>query len=749
MSALFAYITIASIWLLLFHLIYRLMLKPVPSPVFNRSIILGGLGLTLIIPFLRITLPPDAMPTSNLPRPIMNLPVISTEQNLQGIIPWAPPGTPYSLSLDEAVIWIWVLGFLLTTVLLALKLFRIFIYLRTAKPVENAPFQHCLYQPKLSRAASFGKYLFWHEPVYDPKDQIILEHELTHHKLHHVLDNLAFAFLKTIFWFHPSVYYLQHELQLVHELTVDQILIRKIAPSEYLKILSRYQKELYHPLTTGFASYLEQRISYMILKKKTKQTRLIKISAAIIVTISVLLFSAFKNDSSRAHLMGWSERPIFQYADHTTGLDDSAFILQWGNAQFLLQPHLEVININESTGKQKYKPLLLLSNSNQLINIQTLLELLKDKPVLHYKNRNYRIGSDFNSGFISFNQKIQDTSIWRDFNFGKRNNINYPDLSTVAKIIHAAPGADTYLSLNLFGEEVEVRIYLYANRPESDWHAYLQVGNNEIPLTRMASKSINNFSMPRDLFINVSNHGDLISNREILPTKMERWVLFYPDTILSFTEFPSGKFTNAIGCIIGIQADPGIYLASLSFTPKLTENPTTTLTNYHFLDLLSDQIIKIAAPVTINYINSPLSLEWGNLIFCLDGTCKNGTYHVKPKEFEKMLRKIPVLNQNNTRQGDTLYLDIYHIRRQEVPVTRHLIYDLRRKKIISGQEDLDSMKSQYLVDEFFTISRVALHKNGPSIGGGAFQISYKPDITTPDWETNTEKLQETIAKVFK
>ncbi|HQU54817.1 MAG TPA: hypothetical protein PK643_17405, partial [Saprospiraceae bacterium] len=75
--------------------------------------------------------------------------------------------------------------------------------------------------------------------------------------------------------------------------------------------------------------------------------------------------------------------------------------------------------------------------------------------------------------------------------------------------------------------------------------------------------------------------------------------------------------------------------------------------------------------------------------------------------------------------------------------------DLRRRKIISGQEDLDSMKSQYLVDEFFTISRVALHKNGPSIGGGAFQISYKPDITTPDWETNTEKLQETIAKVFK
>ena len=749
MSALFSCLTIASAWLFLFQLIYQLFLKPVPAPAFNRTAILASMGLTFIIPFLRIPLPSGARSTTGLATPIINIPVSSPEPIMQGIIPWAPPGTPYSLSLDEAAIGIWVLGFLIAALLLMLKLRRIFTYLSTAQPVVNAPYRHCLYHPKLPRAASFGKFLFWHSPVFDPKDQVVLEHEMAHQKLHHVLDNFVLAFLKTIFWFHPAAYYFQREIQLVHELKVDQLLIQKIAPAEYLKLLMRYQKELYHPLTTGFASYLEQRISYMILKKKTKQTRLIIISAAIIVTISVLLLSAFKNDSSRAHLMGWSERPIFQYADHTTGLDDSAFVLQWGNAQFLLQPHLEVININESTGKQKYKPLLLLSNSNQLTNIQTLLELLKDKPVLRYKNRNYRIGSGFNSGFISFNQKIQDTSIWRDFNFGKRNNINYPDLSTVAKIIHAAPGADTYLSLNLFGEEVEVRIYLYANLPQNDSEAFLQVSDREIPLSRIASRSIHNFSLPRELFLNVNNHGNFIHNGKIAPTKMERWVIFYPDTILSFPEFPADKFSNAIGCIASIQVDQGFYMASFSLTPNLTENPVTTLSNNHFFDLLTDPIIQVAAPVAIKYKNSPLSLEWGKLNFCLDGTCKIGNYHIKPKAFEKMLRKIPALNQNNRSKTDTLYLDIYHIRRQEVPVTRHLVYDLNRKKIISGQEDLAAMKSQYLIDEFFNITRVALHQNGTSLGSSAFQISFKPDITRPDFSNDPQKLQEMIAKVFQ
>ena len=129
-------------------------------------------------------------------------------------------------------------------------------------------------------------------------------------------------------------------------------------------------------------------------------------------------------------------------------------------------------------------------------------------------------------------------------------------------------------------------------------------------------------------------------------------------------------------------------------------------------------------------------------------TCRYGDYHIKPKEFEKMLGKIPVLSRDRRMTADSLFLDLYHIRRHEVPVNHHLVYDLKHKKLVSGKEGLEAMKSQYLLDEFFDISRVAIHKNGKSLGEGGFHISLSRNGITPYPMTDPEQLKEVIDKVF-
>ena len=750
MTATVVYLVLASIWLGLFHILYRLVLKPVPSPNINRILLLTGLFLTFLIPLLRIEIfPEDNHPVRTITNAsgvdLSNMPLAAPS-----ILTWSPPIQAPSWSVSQIIFMLWIAGCALATGLLAYKLLTLFRLVHTSQSVTNAPNNNYLFNPRFPKASNFSHYIFWYRPDYDPRDASIAEHEQFHQRLGHGMDNLLFSLARIFLWFHPSIYQLHREIQLVHELQVDGRILQHVAPADYFNQLAKYHRTKYRPMANGFASYLEQRIRYIVGKDRHPRLQKMQIISAIGLANLMIIFSAYNNKSIGNLVSGWSERPLFALNLSQSSYTGSEFILEFGEVQIPLEASLGSIDFNDEDTKLRNKQglswLLTLTNPNKLTSPLTLKSILTTPPVLHYKNKIYRYHSGYQYAFATLYQYIGDSTKY--INKLINSQRNYPILSNMIEALEKDPDIKTAFTLNLSAKNYQVNIHLETNIADEDQPAYLNMGDTKIPFHLPGKGIFTGDPQPIEPFLDQKMDVRLVRNDDTFSVTSQTWIVFYPDTIIQYQGYPRSQFANSIGCIAEFRTSEGTFYSSFPFQSTGRSKPVTLLESNNILRELNNPFLTIMPPVLIQIKNGPLRMEWGKLNFCLDFTCRYGDYHIKPKEFEKMLGKIPVLSRDRRMTADSLFLDLYHIRRHEVPVNHHLVYDLKHKKLVSGKEGLEAMKSQYLLDEFFDISRVAIHKNGKSLGEGGFHISLSRNGITPYPMTDPEQLKEVIDKVF-
>ena len=148
------------------------------------------------------------------------------------------------------------------------------------------------YQTNLNNAPfSFFRNLFWKQSieVNSPVGQQILKHEMVHIEQKHSWDKLLIQTVKSVFWFNPVFYFINKEINLIHEYLADNKAVKKSDTKAFAQMLleSHFSGSVL-PVTSPFlSSNLKKRLT-MITKNKTKYSYARKLFA-----LPILFFMVF------------------------------------------------------------------------------------------------------------------------------------------------------------------------------------------------------------------------------------------------------------------------------------------------------------------------------------------------------------------------------------------------------------------------------------------------------------------------
>ena len=224
MTALLAYLVEVSTCLGISLVIYRALLSGLTFFAWNRSILICLLVLSATIPMLRLELFGIGSEVSE-----MTLPVFQVGEQVS-------PAMGLSLSWTEIILWIYVIGAVLTTARLIFGFMASQKLLGQAKMKRFENFWVAIH-PEFVPASFFDYILMPDFDPQDPRQKQILTHESVHVRLKHSWDLLLVNVAKVVFWFNPMIYLFEKSLREVHEFQADQGVTSKVARKEYATLL--------------------------------------------------------------------------------------------------------------------------------------------------------------------------------------------------------------------------------------------------------------------------------------------------------------------------------------------------------------------------------------------------------------------------------------------------------------------------------------------------------------------------------
>ncbi|MBC7553013.1 MAG: N-acetylmuramoyl-L-alanine amidase [Taibaiella sp.] len=148
---------------------------------------------------------------------------------------------------------------------------------------------------------TFLNYLFWNKaiPLEGEAGRLIYRHELAHIEQGHTYDKLVSQVLTCIFWFNPFYWFIQKELNMVHEFIADEKALESRDTEAFaLMLLRSYNNGSYLvPEHHFFSSTVKRRLSMLQCADKLAFARLRQLMALPLIAAAVLLFSCTTGNS--------------------------------------------------------------------------------------------------------------------------------------------------------------------------------------------------------------------------------------------------------------------------------------------------------------------------------------------------------------------------------------------------------------------------------------------------------------------
>jgi TonB family protein len=212
------YLAEANLYLGVFYLAYCLFLTKETYYQLTRAYLIFSCLAAFVLPVLQIgvlkpvetavaTTISYTIPAYTEPLHVTNYPSIE------------PVVIEQHLTLQDYLIYAYVLGACVLFILLMIKLFNLFKLMRDAQPIDQLNYK-VVYLPESGVAFSFFNYLFIGNNAHGANTMI--RHELVHIRQKHSFDIVFLELLKIISWFNPFVYLLQNSLKTVHEYIADE-----------------------------------------------------------------------------------------------------------------------------------------------------------------------------------------------------------------------------------------------------------------------------------------------------------------------------------------------------------------------------------------------------------------------------------------------------------------------------------------------------------------------------------------------
>jgi len=264
------YLLEANVYLAVFYLVYRLFLNRETYYLFNRVYLLFSCIAAFVLPLIQLGfLRSDA---AEVPGTALVLPADTGHKvvNTPQIMP-----VHHYFTLSNVLIAIYLVGTFIFTILLIIKLNRLFNLTRS-KSASTGDRYKLVHLEDSNSAFSFFNYLFIGTKAMDT--EIIVQHELVHIRQKHSVDILLLELVRIINWFNPIVYLLQNSLKTLHEYIADeQTAACKSDPLSYSAFLVNNAYGIGGPsITHSFFNYnlLKKRIIMLNQKRSGSLARL-------------------------------------------------------------------------------------------------------------------------------------------------------------------------------------------------------------------------------------------------------------------------------------------------------------------------------------------------------------------------------------------------------------------------------------------------------------------------------------------
>jgi len=264
------YLAKSSILLLVFYVAYHFFLSATTFHSLNRLYLLSGVLISFTIPFFHFPIK-DSSTLNTFILPIITISDIHVFQT-----------NPASFSYVNICIDIYLTGIAFLGLRLGHYLIQLITVLRKSNHQKSGKLN--ISYSKVQNAFSFFWYIIIPKNLSGAEAAIILQHEALHAKKWHSLDVLIIEMAKIIFWFHPVIYLLKHELTKQHEFEVDRLLTSKdIQIKQYGNLLLQQTQNIpvQLSLVNNFNHSLIKNRIQMMTKEKSKNINLLRYLAIL------------------------------------------------------------------------------------------------------------------------------------------------------------------------------------------------------------------------------------------------------------------------------------------------------------------------------------------------------------------------------------------------------------------------------------------------------------------------------------
>jgi len=312
MGDIFVYILKSSLCLAVFYLFFKVMLSRETFHRFNRIVLVSLFVISLIIPFIEISLKSDT-PYSGLTLNIGTLLAMAQADGTQEV---AKQTDTWLL----IILAIYLIGLSISLLRALVSIIQMIVLLKSTR-ARNETISNgvrLVIHNKKTAPFSWMKYIAISEKDYQESGSEIITHELAHISKTHSADILIAEAVKIIHWFNPAAYLLKQELQNVHEYQADEAVINKgIDAKQYqLLLIKKAVGDRLYTIANSFNhSKLKNRIT-MISKKKSPKWAALKV--LFVLPLSMFAVVAFANEEVTTALAPISEIKVTDFLQSDT-----------------------------------------------------------------------------------------------------------------------------------------------------------------------------------------------------------------------------------------------------------------------------------------------------------------------------------------------------------------------------------------------------------------------------------------------
>ena len=284
----FIHILKSSVCLAMLYLCYRLLLCKETFHRFNRIALLSLPVLSLVIPFIEITM----SRVSDMPQFFISLEeiILNAGMNPEDVLIETPKHLPW----NTLILSVYAGGILFLLVRQVWSLGRMWYLLRTSRK-EKMDKNITLYIHRKKVAPfSWMKLIAISEEDLEKNGKAILAHERAHILNRHSWDMLLAQVCVFLQWFNPAAWLWMDDLKTIHEYETDEWVIRHDmdARSYQLSLIERVVGTRRFTMANSFnQSLLNKRITMMNKARSRRWARLKYSFVLPVVTLSVVAFA--------------------------------------------------------------------------------------------------------------------------------------------------------------------------------------------------------------------------------------------------------------------------------------------------------------------------------------------------------------------------------------------------------------------------------------------------------------------------